>query len=106
MWGFAAHGTSIGRRIFCGAAATRHQTLAKRPLAADNPRGGYPSFIAWPAEVCRINESWSVGGRLAYTNLTSDAANAPIARRGSRDQSTGGIGIAYPSEATTTGANR
>ncbi len=64
-------------------------------LPAFAPKGGATTFTAWPAVVWRLNESWAVGGGLAYTQILGDSADSPIVQRGSRNQLIGGIGIAY-----------
>jgi MipA family protein len=64
-------------------------------LPAFEPRGGGTTVTAWPAVVWRITDNWALGGGLAYTRITGDAADSPIVRRGSRDQLIGGIGIGY-----------
>jgi outer membrane protein len=57
---------------------------------------GMRQVYAWPAVIVRVSERWFVGTGAFYQRLTGDAADSPIvAERGTPNQWTAGVGVAY-----------
>ena len=51
---------------------------------------------SWIAAIYQISPSWYAGAMVYYQRLMDDAANSPIVtQRGTRNQITYGVGIAY-----------
>ncbi|MBE2295926.1 MAG: MipA/OmpV family protein [Phycisphaerales bacterium] len=60
-----------------------------------DPDSGFSSAYIWPAVIYKINEHWFGGAGMFYKRLLNDAADSPIVKRGSQNQLTGGLGVAY-----------
>jgi len=74
---------------------TAAQALASG-LPAFNANGGAHSVGAGTKVTYRITPRWEVHAYLEYQRLLGDAANSPLVKlRGSRDQTTYGIGASY-----------
>ncbi|MEM5388522.1 MipA/OmpV family protein [Paraburkholderia phymatum] len=72
------------------------QDAAKSGLPAYTPGGGLNQITSWVAAIYQISPSWYAGAMVYYQRLMDDAANSPIVtQRGTRNQITYGVGIAY-----------
>ncbi|MDE1178998.1 MipA/OmpV family protein [Paraburkholderia sp.] len=101
----------LGMRVFAGAglgatwvSSGFNQTYfgvtaddsARSGLPAFSPGGGLEQVTSWLALVYRIDRSWFGGAMIYYQRLTGAAADSPIvSQRGTRNQITYGVGIAY-----------
>lgn len=68
----------------------------KSGLPAFNPGGGLNQLTGWVAGIYRLAPKWYVGAMIYYQRLMGDAAASPIVmQRGTRNQLTYGVGLAY-----------
>ncbi|WP_168788408.1 MipA/OmpV family protein [Paraburkholderia aromaticivorans] len=72
------------------------QDSAKSGLSAYTPGSGLNQLTSWIAAIYQISPSWYAGAMVYYQRLMDEAANSPIvSQRGSRNQITYGVGLAY-----------
>lgn len=68
----------------------------KSGLPAFTPGGGLNQITGWIAGIYQISPKWYTGAMVYYQRLTGDAAASPIVtQRGTRNQLTYGVGLAY-----------
>lgn len=69
---------------------------AKSGLPVFSPGGGLNQVTGWIAGIYQFSPKWYAGAMVYYQRLTGDAADSPIVvQRGTRNQLTYGVGIAY-----------
>jgi outer membrane scaffolding protein for murein synthesis (MipA/OmpV family) len=72
------------------------EDAAKSGLPMYTPGGGLNQVTGWLAAIYQINPSWYAGAMIYYQRISGDAAASPIVtQRGTRNQLTYGVGIAY-----------
>lgn len=72
------------------------EDAAKSGLPAFTPGGGLNQVTGWLAAIYQISPSWYAGAMVYYQRISGDAAASPIVtQRGTRNQITYGVGIAY-----------
>jgi outer membrane protein len=65
-------------------------------LPAFSPSGGLEQITSWGAAIYQFNRNWFGGAMIYYQRLTGSAADSPIVtQRGTRNQITYGVGVAY-----------
>jgi MipA family protein len=101
----------LNRRVFVGAGAgagwvsqgfnqTYYGVTAedsnRSGLAAYSPSGGLEQVTSWLAAIYQFDRHWFGGAMVYYQRITGSAADSPIVtQRGTRNQITYGVGIAY-----------
>ncbi|WP_250519070.1 MipA/OmpV family protein [Caballeronia sp. ATUFL_M1_KS5A] len=69
---------------------------ARSGLPQYSPGGGLEQITSWLAAIYQFNKTWYGGAMVYYQRITGAAADSPIVtQRGTRNQITYGIGIAY-----------
>ncbi|WP_225936386.1 MipA/OmpV family protein [Caballeronia sp. NK8] len=68
----------------------------KSGLPVFNPGGGLNQITGWVAGIFQISPKWYAGAMVYYQRLMGDSAASPIVtQRGTRNQLTYGVGLAY-----------
>ncbi|BCQ28528.1 hypothetical protein NK8_67180 (plasmid) [Caballeronia sp. NK8] len=65
-------------------------------LPVFKPEGGLNQLVGWIAGIYQPSPKWYAGAMVYYQRLMGESAASPIvAQRGTRNQLTYGVGIAY-----------